>query len=85
MAFPNVTSDDRSRENIGRRFEKLTRLRNRVPHQEKLLETNVRGRLNDMFSIRRAVDEGYPSWALVGSQVRKIARGDPRKSWIASP
>lgn len=79
-AFSNVASDDRSREDIGKKFERLTHLRNRVSHQENLLETNVRSRLNDMLSVLHAIDEGYPGWAMVGSQVRQIAQEDPRKT-----
>lgn len=80
-AFPNVDRGDQSREGIGRKFERLTHLRNRVSHQENLLETNVRSRLNDMLTVLRAIDESYPAWAMVGSQVRQVAREDPRKSW----
>lgn len=80
-AFPNVDRDDQSREDIGKKFERLTHLRNRVSHQENLLETNVRSRLNDMLAVLRAVDERYPAWAMVGSQVRQVARDDPRKGW----
>ena len=80
-AFPNVDCGDQSREDIGRKFERLTHLRNRVSHQENLLETNVRSRLNDMLTVLRAIDESYPAWAMVGSQVRQVAREDPRKSW----
>lgn len=80
-AFPNVDPGDRSREDIGKKFERLTHLRNRVSHQENLLQTNVRSRLNDMLAVLRAIDESYPGWAMVGSQVRQVAREDPRKSW----
>lgn len=81
MAFPNVSNDDCSREDIGRKFERLTRLRNRVSHQENLLETNVKRRLNDMLSVLNAINRSYPHWAMVGSQVRKIDQEDPRKNW----
>lgn len=82
-AFPYVDESDRSREDIGKKFERLTRLRNRVSHQENLLDTNVRSRLNDMLSVLRAIDPSYPSWAMVGSRVREIARKDPRKEWVS--
>lgn len=78
-AFPHVDSNDRSREDIGRKLERLRRLRNRVSHQENLLGTNVRSRLNDILTVLGAIDPCYPGWAMVGSQVRRIAREDPRK------
>ena len=81
-AFPNVDPEDRSREDIGKKVERLTRLRNRVSHQENLLETNVRSRLNDMLSVLRATDRSYPAWAMVDSQVRQVVQEDPRKSWV---
>ncbi|HAT6526196.1 TPA: hypothetical protein JAK05_002194 [Corynebacterium striatum] len=81
-AFPNVDSGDQSREDIGKKFARLTHLRNRVSHQENLLEANVRSRLNDMLTVLRAIDDSYPGWAMVGSQVRQMAREDPRKSWV---
>lgn len=34
-----------------------------------------------MLTGLRAIDESYPAWAMVGSQVRQVAREDPRKSW----
>lgn len=81
-AFPNVDRADQSRESIGKKFERLTHLRNRISHQENLLETNVRSRLNDVLTILKAIDDSYPGWALVGSQVRRVAREDPRKTWL---
>ncbi|WP_123958957.1 Abi family protein [Corynebacterium pseudopelargi] len=78
-AFPNIDHDDQSRVDLGKRVERLTRLRNRVSHQENLLGTNFRGRLNDTLSVLKAIDNSYPQWALVESQVRQIAREDPRK------
>lgn len=80
-ASPNIDPDDRSRADLGKKFERLTHLRNRVSHQENLLETNVRSRLNDMLSVLNAINESYPSWAMVGSQVRQVAQEDPRKGW----
>ncbi|MDO5512345.1 Abi family protein [Corynebacterium sp.] len=80
-AFPNIDPGDQSREDIGKKFERLTHLRNRVSHQENLLKTNVRSRLNDMLAVLKAIDESYPHWAMVGSQVRQVAREDPRRSW----
>ncbi|WP_018297235.1 Abi family protein [Corynebacterium lubricantis] len=80
-AFPNVDPGDRSRADLGKKFERLTHLRNRVSHQENLLETNVRSRLNDMLAVLNAINESYPSWAMVGSQVRQVAQEDPRKDW----
>lgn len=79
-AFPNVEPTDKSRANIGKKFERLTHLRNRVSHQENLLEINVRSRMNDMLSVLRAIDSSYPAWALVGSRVREIVRQDPRRT-----
>ena len=80
-AFPRVDLKDQSRENIGKRVERLTRLRNRVSHQENLLETNIRGRLNDLLTVLKAIDASYPAWAMTDSQVRRVAQEDPRKSW----
>ncbi|RUP76865.1 hypothetical protein D8M20_09905 [Corynebacterium propinquum] len=80
-AFPNAGIEDQWRENIGKKVERLTRLRNRVSHQENLLETNVRGRLNDLITVLRAIDTSYPSWTMEDSQVRRVAQEDPRKSW----
>ena len=80
-AFPNASSDDQSRKDIGRKVERLTRLRNRVAHQENLLKTNVRSRLHDMLSVLSAIDASYPEWVMKGSQVRKTVREDPRRQW----
>lgn len=80
-AFPQVPLQDPSRIMIGRRFERLTRLRNRVSHQENLLETNVRHRLNDMMSILSAINKSYPHWVQYGANVRVVASQDPRKFW----
>jgi len=80
-AFPNAGIEDQWRESIGKKVERLTRLRNRVSHQENLLETNVRGRLNDLITVLRAIDTSYPSWTMEDSQVRRVAREDPHKSW----
>lgn len=80
-AFPNASSDDQSRKDIGRKVERLTRLRNRVAHQENLLKTSVRSRLHDMLSVLSAIDASYPEWVMKGSQVRKIVREDPRRQW----
>lgn len=78
-AFANTDAGDASRVRIGKRVERLTRLRNRVSHQENLLETNVRSRMNDMLAVLNAIDARYPAWALSGSEVRQIASQDPRK------
>ena len=80
-AFPRAGLEDQSRENIGKKVERLTRLRNRVSHQENLLETNIRGRLNDLLTVLKAIDASYPAWAMTNSQVRRVAQEDPRKSW----
>lgn len=79
--LPNAGIEDQWRESSGKKVERLTRLRNRVSHQENLLETNVRGRLNDLITVLRAIDKSYPSWAMENSQVRRVAQEDPRKSW----
>ncbi|WP_276686965.1 Abi family protein [Corynebacterium casei] len=80
-AFPRIQNSDASRKEIGKRIERLTRLRNRVSHQENLLETNIRHRLNDMLSVLQAIDNTYPAWAITGSQLRQVAQHDPRRSW----
>lgn len=80
-AFPNVAPSDQSRENIGKKFERITQLRNRVSHQENLLDVNVRSRLNDVISVLSAIDTAYPSWVSYGRNVRRVTQADPRKLW----
>lgn len=78
-AFPHIENSDQSRENLGKKFERLTRLRNRVAHQENLLKTNVRHRINDSLSVLRSINPEYPRWVMSNNQIRQIAREDPRK------
>lgn len=80
-AFPHTGKSDHFREDIGKKFERLTHLRNRVSHQENLLSTNVKRRLNDMLTVLGAVDPSYPGWVMIDSRVRQITQKDPRKEW----
>ncbi|AEX68784.1 hypothetical protein CDCE8392_0099 [Corynebacterium diphtheriae CDCE 8392] len=36
-------------------------MRNGVSHQENLLETSIRGRLNDLLTVLKTIDASYPS------------------------
>lgn len=80
-AFSQVPALDTSREDIGRKFERITHLRNRVSHQENLLSTNVNRRLNDMLSVLGAINPDYPGWSMSGSPLRRVTRSDPRRVW----
>lgn len=80
-AFPHIDSNDSSREKIGKKFERLTRLRNRISHQENLLEAKVNNRLYDVLSVLAAIDPSYPGWVMLDSQIRKVTKNDPRKGW----
>lgn len=83
-AFPeglDVHNLDPQREVLGKRFQRITDLRNRVAHHENLLEVKVKHRLNDMVSVLSAIDTDTPKWFIEGSKLRTIARKDPRKGW----
>lgn len=79
-AFPGVPADDAGRYVIGSRMERLRVLRNRVSHQENLLEVKVKNRVLDMAFILGKIDKDYPGWAMYQSRVRAIAAQDPRRT-----
>lgn len=80
-AFPYADKDDSTRRSIGKKFESLTRLRNRISHQENLLDAKVNRRLHDVLSVLAAIDPSFPSWVMFDSQIRKVAKSDPRRTW----
>lgn len=82
-AFPYQRSNDMQadRERLGKRVQRITDLRNRVSHQENLLEVKVPRRLNDMIAVLASINPAYPGWFMSGSKLRAIAKSDPRAGW----
>lgn len=80
-AFPFADQDEVGRRSLGAQLERIRSLRNRVAHHDNLLGVEVSRRLNDVLSILRKIDPGFPEIAMAKSRVRSVVRQDPRRRW----
>ncbi|MCY1718467.1 Abi family protein [Microbacterium sp. SL62] len=80
-AFPGADATDASRVEMGKRLNQLRVLRNRVAHHDSILKVNVTHRLNEMLGVAHKLDPAFPALIMGGSQVRRINKSDPRKTW----
>ena len=80
-AFPRTGSDDAARAALGSQLDSIRYLRNRVAHHDNLLTVNVQHRLRDMLSVLAKIDQDYATLAMARSNVRRLVREDPRRTW----
>lgn len=80
-AFSGTSPASTDRLDIGTRLNHLRKLRNRVAHHDSILEVRVAARLNELLGIASRLDPDYPGLIMRGSQVRRVNKEDPRKTW----
>ncbi len=80
-AFPHLADTEQSRRWVGHQLEELRDLRNRVAHHDNILRVNIGKRLSLMLSLLAKINPDYPSLAMTRSQLRRLVREDPRRSW----
>ena len=81
LSFPYADSTNEYRLRIGHQLEVVRKLRNRVAHHDNLLAVEVNRRLNGMLSLLAKIDPSYPEIAMARSQLRRLAKEDPRRRW----
>lgn len=66
---------------LGNSFSNIQALRNRVAHHDNLLDVALGNRLNWTLSLLSKINPDYPSLAMARSQLRRLIREDPRRTW----
>ncbi len=80
-AFPHAPDSAESQQQIGQQLSNIQALRNRVAHHDNLLDVALGNRLNWTLSLLSKINPDYPSLAMARSQLRRLIREDPRRTW----
>lgn len=80
-AAVSAAESEGMRRRVGTQLQRVTELRNRVAHQENLLQVRARSRFNDMIAIVTSIDPEAAHWFINSGNLRAVVSSDPRKEW----
>lgn len=84
-AFPCAVSKNKEPHEIRGLLDSLVQLRNRIAHQENLLEVDGSARLNDALVLLATIDQELADEVAAINRVREAVANDPRRHRRARP